>query len=93
MPTYAYRCDFCGDEHDEWRPIAARDEYKPCGYCATDAPAVLQPLRRLLAAPMGRIAGRVIQGGGADRFTADMLGVPLKELPAGLRTPQETHRL
>jgi hypothetical protein len=43
---------------------------------------------RQLAAPMGKMAGQVARGGGADRFTADMLGVPMKELPEGLKTPQ-----
>ena len=43
------------------------------------------PLIRTIHAVPGKIAGRIAQGGGPDRFTADMLGIPLKELPSGLK--------
>jgi hypothetical protein len=38
-----------------------------------------------LAAPMGRMWGVVPKGGGPDRFTADALGIPLKDLPKDLK--------
>jgi hypothetical protein len=43
-------------------------------------------MERLLAAPLFKIGGKVTPGGGPDKFTADMLGIPLKELPSGLKT-------
>jgi hypothetical protein len=43
-------------------------------------------MQRLLGAPLFRFKGRVTPGGGPDKFTADMLGMRLDELPAGLRT-------
>lgn len=79
MPIYDYRCA-CGWTGELWGVIGERDNMA-CPRCA-------RPLERLLAAPMGKMAGQVAKGGGADRFTADMLGIPLKELPASLRTPE-----
>ena len=79
MPIYAYKCT-CGWSGDLIRTIDLRDN----GEC----PNCLRRPERQLAAPLGRVSGRTPQGGGADRFTADMLGVPLKELPPGLRTDQ-----
>ena len=73
------RCYKCGDT-DRVVPIAERDNQTcDCG----------AHLARQLAAPLGRIAGRVVQGGGPDRFTADMLGIPLKELPDGLKADRK----
>lgn len=79
MPTYDYQCDVCKRQEERMVPLAGRDKQE-CRTCG-------DPLKRLLAAPLGRIAGRVVQGGGADRFVADQLGIPLKELPPGLKTP------
>lgn len=79
MPLYDYKCPVCGHVCEHKRPFEIRDEPLNCDNC-NGAYMVRQ-----MAAPLGRIAGRVVQGGGADRFTADMLGIPLKELPAGLR--------
>lgn len=77
---YEYRCT-CGWRGERIVPIAERDNQ----FC----PNCLRRPERLLAAPMGKMAGQTAKGGGADRFTADMLGIPVKELPSGLRTPQE----
>ena len=77
MPTYEYRCANCGGTFEFVVPIAERGGQK-CPRCET-------PLDRLLAAPLFKFAGRVTPGGGPDRFTADMIGVPLKDLPSGLR--------
>lgn len=43
-------------------------------------------MQRMVSAPLFKFAGRVTPGGGPDRLTADMLGIPLKELPDGLKT-------
>lgn len=39
-----------------------------------------------IAPVYGKMAGTVLKGGGPDRFTADMLGCRVDELPSGLRT-------
>lgn len=94
MPTYACVCNACDWRGDRIASIAERDEI-PCPRgCSViddfdaDDNAIEVPLFmvRELAAPLFKFAGRVTPGGGPDRFTADMLGVPLKELPSGLRT-------
>ncbi len=79
MPTYGYVCT-CGVEIDAVRPVDQRDDLPQCPGCQ-------QEMRRSLAAPLFRFAGRVTPGGGPDKFTADALGVPLAELPDGLKTP------
>lgn len=81
MPTYAYRCPNCKCPIERVVPITRRD-LQTCGVCGSK-------LNRELAAPLFKISGRVTPGGGPDKFTADMLGLPLKELPEGLRTEKE----
>lgn len=81
MPTYDYRCPKCKSEVVHVVPIAERGEQK-CAACGV-------PLERLLSAPYGRVMfeGRVLKGGGPDRFTADVMGISdLRDLPSGLRT-------
>lgn len=78
MPTYDYDCPTCGKREERVRPIALRDDPAVCNRCAC-------VMERVVAAPLGRVRGVVPKGGGMDRFTADMLGIPVKELPAGLR--------
>lgn len=80
MPLYDYSCA-CGWAGEANVPIQGRDQAL-CPECG-------HRLDRLLSAPMGRIAGRVVQGGGPDRFTADVLGIPLKELPDGLKADRK----
>ena len=77
MPIYDYACSQC-DWHGERQTRIAHRHEQVCGLCS--APLVLQ-----VSAVYGRMAGQVVQGGGADRLTADCLGIPLKELPEGLR--------
>jgi putative FmdB family regulatory protein len=79
MPTYSYLCLGCGRSAHLVRSIEQRNDPAVCHYCALE-------MRRELDAPMFKIDGRVTPGGGPDRFTADMLGIPLKELPDGLKT-------
>ncbi len=38
-----------------------------------------------ISAVYGKMAGQVVKGGGPDRFTADMMGIPLKDLPDDLK--------
>lgn len=80
MPLYDYRCT-CGWAGELNVPMAKRDN-AVCPNC-------MRGPERLLAAPMGKMAGQVARGGGADRFVAEQLGIPVKELPASLRTPQD----
>lgn len=77
MPTYQFFCRPCGIETTFVARIDARNEQK-CVHCGS-------VLERGLAAPLFKFAGRVTKGGGPDRFTADALGIPLKDLPEGLR--------
>jgi len=41
-----------------------------------------------IAPVYGKMAGTVLKGGGPDRFTADVLGCRVDELPSGLRAEQ-----
>lgn len=77
MPLYDYAC-VCGWTGERAVPVDERDE-QHCSVCD-------QPAQRQLGAPRFRFSGQVTPGGGPDRFTADMLGIPLKELPEGLKT-------
>ena len=78
MPTYTYICHPCAyGPEDRLVPIAERAK-QFCPKCG-------QPLERQIGAPSVRT--RPPKDGGPDRFTADALGIPLKELPPGLRTP------
>lgn len=79
MPLYDLICTECGHQEERQVPLAEYNGAQRCEDCG--GPTV----RRILTAPMSRFAGRVVQGGGPDRFTADMLGVPWRELPEGLK--------
>ncbi|MDH5579524.1 MAG: zinc ribbon domain-containing protein [Betaproteobacteria bacterium] len=77
MPLYDYRCQHCGWKDEFNIAIEQRDNVWCLG-CD-------RQVERLLSAPLGRMAGQVVQGGGPDRFTADALGIPLHDLPDSLR--------
>ena len=78
MPLYDYAC-LCGWDGELYSPVFTRDG-QVCPRCQ-------QQLSRQLSVPApAQFRGRVVQGGGPDRFTADVLGISLKDLPAGLRT-------
>ena len=80
MPLYDYKCTGdCGRTIELAVAYAYRDAPFACPTCGGE-------MERQMPAPMGRVAGRVVDGGGPDRFTADVMGIPLKDLPAGLRT-------
>lgn len=79
MPTYEYLCPCCeSGVIIRFVPIDERNNQR-CGFCKTVL--VIIP-----SAPAVKVVGKAVEGGGPDRFTADALGIPLKELPAGLRT-------
>lgn len=80
IPTYLYRCLRCGLTQELVRPIAERDDLPLC----PEHPRT--HMEKIVGAPLFKFAGRVTPGGGPDRFTADMLGIPLKELPDGLKS-------
>lgn len=80
MPVYPYTCAACGWQDDKIVELLSRD-YVACPRCEA-------LMTRRLSAPLFRIAGRVTPGGGPDKFTADALGIPLKDLPSGLKTPE-----
>lgn len=77
MPIYDYDCG-CGWAGELYAPMFDRDGMA-CPRCG-------RHLHRKVAAPLARMAGVTPEGGGPDRFTADMLGIPLKELPPGLKS-------
>jgi putative FmdB family regulatory protein len=77
MPIYTYACD-CGSSVDVIRTYKD-DSPVPCAACKKE-------MKRQLSAPLFRFKGRVTPGGGPDRYTADTLGIPLKELPKGLKS-------
>lgn len=78
MPVYGYAC-VCGVKRDEIRKFGERDAPLECSGCQ-------QRMTRELGAPRFRFQGVPTKGGGPDKFTADMLGIPLHDLPSGLRT-------
>lgn len=77
-PIYDYCCTNCQAQIELMRKIDGRDDVQ-CLQCGAAA-------RRLVSAAAFKFRGRVVQGGGPDRFTADMMGIPLKELPEGLKS-------
>ena len=81
MPTYTFKCTYCGHEHDVIRKVAEREAPEICPKCK-------DVCYRKLAAPRGRVLGPAYnkRHSVADHFTADVLGLPYKDLPAGLRT-------
>lgn len=76
-PIYDYACPNC-NWYGELQIRMDERHSAYCKYCGS-------LMRLQVSAVYGRIAGQVVEGGGADRFTADALGIPLKELPAGLK--------
>lgn len=78
MPLYDYICDACAWKEERRVPLARLNEAQYCSRCGA-------PTQRQISAVYGRMAGQVLQGGGPDRFTADMMGCRVDELPSGLK--------
>ena len=80
MPIFDFRCRACGQIFESMN--AARPACLNCGNELVD---------KMLSAPSVRIKGQMPKdgSGGMDQYTADTLGIPLKELPSGLRTKKE----
>ena len=78
MPLYDYMCDACALKEERRVPLAQFNEAQFCSRCGA-------PTTRQISAVYGKMASQVLQGGGPDRFTADMMGIPLKELPDHLK--------
>lgn len=78
MPVYDYTCTGCYGKSERIVPTELRDTQN-CANCGCS-------LHREVSAASFKFAGVAAKGGGPDRFTADMLGVPLKELPDGLKS-------
>jgi putative FmdB family regulatory protein len=73
MIYYDYHCAACGTDFERAVPY----EYRDMATCECGAIA-----QRLLSAPRVKNPAQ----GGADRFTAEALGIPVNELPSGLKT-------
>ena len=74
MPTYKYHCHACGARFERMVTIDVRHgQY--CGNC-------MSPATMVLSVPHLR----AVDADAPDRFTAEMLGIPLKDLPPGLKT-------
>lgn len=78
MPTYDYRCERCGDESTSSVKMEMRHG-QSCARCRGLLKMVIRPVP-------GKIVGQIAQGGGPDRVTAELLNIPLKELPPGLKS-------
>lgn len=81
MPLYDVKCAHCQWQGEIRAKLIATQDALYCPVC--DTPNLEKVF---LKAPLGRMKGVIPKGGGPDKFTADMLGVPLKDLPPGLRT-------
>lgn len=76
-PLYDLRCHTCQSVTERQCKIADRLSQR-CGVCGDLMEIVVAPVR-------GKMAGTVLQGGGPDRFTADMLGIKTGDLPGYLK--------
>ena len=81
MPIYTFTCSYCGHEQDVIRKIIDRDILEICWRCR-------EACYRKVSAPLGRVYGAAYsrKHNIPDRVTADLTGIPYKELPRGLKT-------
>lgn len=77
MPLYDLFCPECKHAVEHQCKVADRLNQQ-CWVCGTVMTVVVAPVR-------GKMAGTVLQGGGPDRFTADMLGIKTGDLPGYLK--------
>lgn len=78
MPLYDYLCPECAWQEERRVPLSQFNDAQACGKCGA-------PMQRQISAVYGKMAGQIVKGGGPDRFTADAMGIPLKELPPYLK--------
>ena len=78
MPIYIYECPACWRIDERVIAMADRDEPQQCECGAT--------LTRKLTSAAFRMPGGNPKINYADQFTADALGMPLRDLPDSLRT-------
>lgn len=78
MPIYDYLCGECAWQEERRVPLVQFNEAQFCSKCGA-------PMARQISAVYGKMAGTVLQGGGPDRFTADMLGIKTGDLPGYLK--------
>ena len=72
MLTYDYKCEQCDNLQERRVEFRVRDHQRcVCG---------LRLVRQMVAPKIRAMLGT------PDQFTADALGIPLKELPSGLKT-------
>ena len=83
MITYDYECPRC--DTTATRLVQAKDrDFQVCSRCYQ-----FTLMDRQLSAPLFKFIGRVVQGGGPDRFTADMLDIPWRELPDEMKAKRK----
>lgn len=75
MPIFDFICTECGFQFEK---IVRPGDTVACENCGV-------PMMKMVSAPSVRVAGVAAKGGGMDRFTADMMGVRLDELPAHMK--------
>jgi len=83
MPIYDYLCVFCNDRVERQVPIDERDQ-QTCSHCGFGISRLVSPTPGKVK---GRADGKIV--GGPDQFTADMLGMKVKELPASMRADKK----
>lgn len=81
MPIYDYKCE-CGWSGEITTTVGERHNMA-CPRSGHKLTLVITGGARF------RFAGVPTKGGGPDKFTADVLGIPLHDLPAGLRTTDD----
>jgi putative FmdB family regulatory protein len=77
MITYDFYCSNCMHLFERAVKLDDRDDQR-CDVCGILAV-------RQMSAPRIKIAGKPVSGGGPNKFTADALRIPLKDLPRGLK--------
>lgn len=86
MPLYTYRCPSCRGRLEETRSIERRHDAPQCPVCSSGM--LLAPTAPAMINTTGQpTGGRKRDGtGGPDQMTADLLGIPVKDIPPGLRS-------
>lgn len=78
MGIYRWECPTCFRTAERIMPAEQRDDQQVCD-CG-------QPLVRVQVAGFFRLPGGNSKINYADQFTADAIGIPVNELPSGLKS-------